>query len=189
MYFSSSTAGRDRLHSRPCRRCSQIRRRAVGPKSSVQVRTRLSGGASRIRTLGPTPSLGPAAWVELGASGSARQDRRRHREARNAVCSRRRAWRAISGNAWGAFTWTKPTSSARSASAASSIWRRPLRLLGKDEVCRDDRICRQSKSKKWPRADSLMREKISLIARFNSLQGPKKFPVRMRRELAHKALS
>jgi hypothetical protein len=29
-----------------------------------------------------------------------------------------------------AFTWTKPASSARSASAASSIWRRPLRLLG-----------------------------------------------------------
>jgi hypothetical protein len=39
------------------------------------------------------------------------------------------------------------------------------------------------------RADSLMREKISLIARFNSLQGLKKFPVRLRRELARKALS
>src|SRR5260370_20611685 len=43
--------------------------------------------------------------------------------------------------------------------------------------------------KKWTRADSLMREKISLIARFNSLQGLKKFPVRMRRELARNALS
>jgi hypothetical protein len=42
----------------------------------------------------------------------------------------------------------KPASSARSASAASSIQRRPLRLLGKDEVCWDDRICRQSKCQK-----------------------------------------
>jgi hypothetical protein len=47
----------------------------------------------------------------------------------------------------------------------------------------------KANAKKWTRADSLMREKISLIARFNSLQGLKKFPVRMRRELAHKALS
>jgi hypothetical protein len=44
----------------------------------------------------------------------------------------------ISGNAWRAFHLDKkPASSARSASAASSIWRCPLRLLGKDEVCRD----------------------------------------------------
>jgi hypothetical protein len=28
------------------------------------------------------------------------------------------------------------------------VWRRPLRLLGKDEVCRDDRICRQTNAKK-----------------------------------------
>src|SRR6516165_4628478 len=38
-------------------------------------------------------TLGPAASVEFGASGGARQDRRRHREAQNAVCSRRRARR------------------------------------------------------------------------------------------------
>jgi hypothetical protein len=96
----------------------------------------------------------------------------------------------ISGNAWRAFHLDKkPASSARSASAASSIWRCRLRLLGEDEVCRDDRICRQSKwPKKRTRADSLMRGKISLIVRFNSLQGLKKFPVRMRRELAGKAL-
>jgi len=38
---------------------------------------------------------------------------------------------------------------------------------------------------KWrPARDSLIRAKISLIARFNSLQGRKKFPVTMRRELA-----
>ena len=30
----------------------------------------------------------------------------------------------------------------------NGIWRRPLCLLGKDEVCRDDRICRQSKCQK-----------------------------------------
>jgi hypothetical protein len=37
----------------------------------------------------------PPASVELGnnKSGGERQDRRRHREARNAVCSRRRTWR------------------------------------------------------------------------------------------------
>jgi hypothetical protein len=41
----------------------------------------------------------------------------------------------ISGNAWRAFHMgQKPASSARSASAASSIWRRPLCLLGKDGV-------------------------------------------------------
>jgi hypothetical protein len=36
--------------------------------------------------------------------------------------------------------------------------------------------------------DSLMRAEISLIADLNSLQGCKKFPVRMRRELARKGL-
>ena len=36
--------------------------------------------------------------------------------------------------------------------------------------------------------DSLISEGISLIARFNSLLGGKKFPVRMRRELACKTL-
>jgi hypothetical protein len=42
---------------------------------------------------------------------------------------------------------------------------------------------------KWrTRADSLMRAAISLIADLNSLQGRKKFPVRMRRELAHNVL-
>ena len=36
--------------------------------------------------------------------------------------------------------------------------------------------------------DSLIRAEISLIADLNSLQGRKKFPVRMRRELARKLL-
>ena len=97
----------------------------------------------------------------------------------------------ISGNAWrGLHMDKKPASSARSASAAPSIWWRPLRLLGKDEVCRDDPFfSAKANAQKRTRADSLMRGKISLIARFNSLQGLKKFPVRMRRELARKALS
>jgi hypothetical protein len=36
--------------------------------------------------------------------------------------------------------------------------------------------------------NSLIRAEISLIADLNSLQGRKKFPVRMRRELARKVL-
>src|SRR5713101_6200914 len=36
--------------------------------------------------------------------------------------------------------------------------------------------------------DSLITAETSLIARFNSLQGRKKFPVRVRRELARKTL-
>src|SRR5260370_11163989 len=39
--------------------------------------------------------------------------------------------------------------------------------------------------RKW---DSLITAETSLIARFNSLHGRKKFPVRMRRELARKKL-
>src|SRR5580704_4076722 len=38
------------------------------------------------------------------------------------------------------------------------------------------------------RRDFLITAETSLIARFNSLQGRKKFPVRMRRELARKKL-
>src|SRR6202040_3410616 len=38
------------------------------------------------------------------------------------------------------------------------------------------------------RRDSLITAETSLLARFNSLQGRKKFPVRMRRELARKKL-
>ena len=84
-----------------------------------------------------------------------------------------------------------PASSSKSASATSSIW--PASLFAFSamfEICRDDRICRQGKCQNSGRErDSLIRAKISLIARFNSLQGGKKFPVRMRRELARKALN
>ena len=58
-------------------------------------------------------------------------------------------------------------------------------LLGNLRDLSEDRIGRP----KWrTRADSLMRAAISLIADLNSLQGRKKFPVRMRRELAYNAL-
>ena len=57
------------------------------------------------------------------------------------------------------------------------------------EICRDDRICWQGKCQNSGRERvSLIRAKIFLVTRFNSLQGGKKFPVRMRRELARKAL-
>ena len=58
------------------------------------------------------------------------------------------------------------------------------------EICRNDRICRQAQNAQnsGRERDSLMRAKISLIAVLNSLQGRKKFPVRMRRELARKRL-
>ena len=57
------------------------------------------------------------------------------------------------------------------------------------EICRDDRICHQGRMPKSGRKrDSLITAETSLIARFNSLQGRKKFPARMRRELARKKL-
>jgi hypothetical protein len=54
---------------------------------------RLSGGGSRIRTLGSPPKVNS---VHPGA----RRDPRRHREARNANRSRRRARRAICGGSF-----------------------------------------------------------------------------------------
>ena len=53
----------------------------------------------------------------------------------------------------------------------------------------NDRICHQGRTPNCGgRRDSLITAETSLIARFNSLQGRKKFPVRMRRELARKKL-
>ena len=50
------------------------------------------------------------------------------------------------------------------------------------EICRDDRICYQGRTPNSERKrDSLITAETSLIAQFNSLQGCKKFPVRMRR--------
>ena len=50
---------------------------------------------------------------------------------------------------------------------------------------REDRI---SRPKSGGERDSLISAEIPLIADLNSLQGRKKFPVRVRRELARKAL-
>ena len=53
----------------------------------------------------------------------------------------------------------------------------------------NDRICHQGRTPNCGgRRDSLITAETSLIARFNSLQGRKKFPVRMHRELARKKL-
>jgi hypothetical protein len=88
------------------------------------------------------------------------------------------------------FTWTRAGfereigfSGFEHLAAPSSPSRQRRGLSGRSH------LSSKQMPKKWTRADSLMREKISLIARFNSLQGLKKFPVRMRRELARKALS
>ena len=57
------------------------------------------------------------------------------------------------------------------------------------EICRDDRICHQERMpNSGQKRTSLISAETSLIARFNSLQGRKKFPVRVRRELARKKL-
>src|SRR5580704_16393998 len=71
------------------------------------------------------------------------------------------------------------------ASSASDLAAPLFALLGNLRDLSEDRIGRP----KWrTRANSLMRAAISLIADLNSLQGRKKFPVRMRRELAYNAL-
>jgi putative transposase len=121
-----------------------------------------------------------------GASGSARQDRRRHREARNAVCSLDELGRQFPGMP------DAPSHGQNRLRARDRL--RRLRASGgalfafsaKTRSVGTIAFVVKANAKKWPRADSLMREKIFLIARFNSLQGPKKFPVRMRRELAYK---
>jgi hypothetical protein len=48
------------------------------------------------------------------------QQQCRHREAGTAVCSRRRTWRPISGNAWPAFTWTKPRPRCKRCGSSAS---------------------------------------------------------------------
>src|ERR1700676_2266823 len=64
-------------------------------------------------------------YGELGALGRVRRDPRRHRESRNPRSFAPTRSASDLRHAWG---WTKPCS--RSASATSSIWRRPVRLLG-----------------------------------------------------------
>src|SRR6202007_1581866 len=64
-----------------------------GPSSQWTLSWSKPDSNSRSHPLTRSRSLGGA-----GASGSARQDRRRHREARTAVCSRRPTWRPSSGH-------------------------------------------------------------------------------------------
>jgi hypothetical protein len=57
------------------------------------------------------------------------------------------------------------------------------------EISEDDGIRRRPENAKMAdKSESLIRAKISLIGDLHSLQGRKKFPVRMRRELARKTL-
>ena len=66
---------------------------------------------------------------------------------------------------------------------------KPSFLRQRSRISREDRIGRQGKAQNSGRErDSLIGSETSLITDLNSLQGRKKFPVRMRRELAHKAL-
>jgi hypothetical protein len=97
----------------------------------------------------------------------------------------------ISGNAWRAFPPGQKAGFEREIgfggfehlAVPSSPSRQRRGLSGRSH------LSAKQMPKKRTKADSLMREKISLIARFNSLQGLKKLPVRLRRELARKALS
>ena len=128
-------------------------------------------------------------WSSVSLAASDRTDAAMAKP-ENAVCLRRRTWRPNFRECLARLSDKKPASIARSASAASSILAAPSSpsrqrrgLSGRSH------LSAKQMPKKRTRADSLMRENISPIARFNSLQGLKKFPVRMRRELARKALS
>src|SRR5437588_6456090 len=91
----------------------------------------------------------------------------------------RRAWRRVLGSDF------PPTG----ALGYAIIWRRPSLLLGnvRDLSGGSDWSVRSAPNSGRER-DSLIGAEISLIADLNSLQGRKKFPVRMRRELAHNVL-
>jgi hypothetical protein len=93
----------------------------------------------------------------------------------------------ISGNAWRSFHMDK--SRLRARDRLRRLRASGGALFAFSAKTGSDDLSSKQMPKSVTRADSLMREKISLIARFNSLQGLKKFPVRTRRELAHKALS
>src|SRR3984893_18058905 len=153
---------------------------ARDPDRGSQVRRRLAGGGRWIRTLGPR-----LRWssVQLAA-----------RDATDATPERRSfASTEIAGRfpyARRAFHMEKSRRRAsRSASATSNIGGAFFAFSATLEICRDDRICHQERMPNSGRKrDSLISAETSLIARFNSLQGRKKFPVRIRRESARKKL-
>jgi hypothetical protein len=144
---------------------------------------------SGIWILGPTPVTRSRSLGGAGASGSARQDRCRHREAETPFVR--------VDELGGQFPGMPGAPSHGQNRLRARDRLRRLRASGgalfafsaKTRSVGTIAFVVKANAKKWTRAGSLMREKISLIARFNSLQGPKKFPVRIRRELPHKALS
>jgi hypothetical protein len=145
---------------------------------------RLAAGGRRIRT------LGPPATVELGAAGGARDTTHGAIvKVRNADRSRRRARRASSSLGRLSHGQRRPRAS-RSASdgfehlaVSFSPSRKRSRSVGTIGFFHQGRMPNSGRTR-----DSLITAETSLIARFNSLQGRKKFPVRMRRELARKKL-
>src|ERR1700674_2237214 len=135
-------------------------------------------------TMRPQPSV-PRLY---GALGGARRDPRRHREAQNA-----RSFAATSSasdlrGTPGAPSWTKLEleigfGDFEHLAASPFAFSGNVRDLSGRSDCRPGKCPNSGRER-----DSLIRAKISLIARFNSLSGRKKFPVRMRRELARKKL-
>jgi hypothetical protein len=82
----------------------------------------------------------------------------------------------------GQALWNGPSASGRGLMRASPTGGRRKMLLFPPN--------RDVSSRRGLEAEqqSLISGKISLLARFNSLQGRKKFPVKLRRELARKTL-
>jgi hypothetical protein len=132
------------------------------------------------------------ATVELGSAGGALRDRctgtpivrvdefgERFPYARRAFHYARRAFHMDKSR----------RRASRSASATSNIGGAFFAFSATLEICWDDRICHQERMPNSGRKrDCLISAETSLIARFNSLQGRKKFPVRMRRESAREKL-
>ena len=76
------------------------------------------------------------------------------------------------------FTWTKAGVEVAIGFRDFEHLAASVFALSAFEICQDDRICRQGRvPNSGRRRDSLITAETSLIARFNSLQGRKKFPV------------
>jgi len=89
----------------------------------------------------------------------------------------------------GPFTWTELGLEPRDRIRRREHLAFTFTFSATFEICRRRPDLSAGKCRKCGRErNSLIRTEISLIARFNSLQGSKKFPVRMRRELARKTL-
>jgi len=91
----------------------------------------------------------------------------------------RRAWRRVLGERFSAYRSPRLREHLAASLFASRQRSRSLGRIG---------LVGPSAPNSGRERDSLIGAEISLIADLNSLQGRKKFPVRMRRELAHNAL-